>query len=71
MIDTNLYFVLTMTKGISNIERPDGTSNQFLRILRTIEYNGSVCAHSFKLQEVAFAVLWLGNEGLLVNSTDM
>ena len=71
MIDIYLEFVLTMMERICDVERPNGASYEFFWILVTVEGNCGISANAFKLQEIAFALLFFSGEGLLIGGFAM
>ena len=71
MIDIYLEFVFTMMERICDIKRPNGASYEFFWILVTVEGNSGISANAFKLQEIAFALLFLSGKGLFVSSFAM
>ena len=71
MVNHHVQCILVGIQCLSNVERKDRTTYQFLGILCVVKGDSGVCAHALKLQEIPLAFLRLSNEGLLVNSTAM
>ena len=63
--------ILASIQGFRHIKGKDGATNQFFRILRVVEGDGGIGAHTFELQEITLALLWLGCEGLLIDGRAM
>ena len=66
MVYVDLQLVLSVLHAIGNVKGPYGAAHQFLGILMTVEDDGGIGSHTVKLQEVAFAILLLHVEGLVV-----
>ena len=63
--------ILACIQGLSDVNSENSASYQFLGILCVVKGDSGVCAHTFKLQEIPFAFLWLSDECFLVYSTAM
>ena len=71
VVNKHMQGVLAGIQSFRHIKGKNCASYQFLRILRVVERNSSVCANALELQEVTLAFLWLGDEGLLVDGATM
>ena len=67
VVNKNVQRILARIHSISDVKSEDGTTYQFLRILRIIKGDGGVGANALELQEIAFALLWLGYKSLLID----
>ena len=53
MVDEHFYLIVAISQSLRDVERPDGTSHEFLGVCMSIKRQSSVGAYALELQEVA------------------